>query len=338
MAQADSAKKVARAAKAGGGPTRSQRNISWGYYASLAAVAVVGVVAIVGSSLGRPDNNVPPYFDDPQRKGELAAAIREAVSKHGQSSEQVKKAIAARDAYLSNTHWHMAYAIYDCTQKKGSEFLAPLNGNSDPDPRGIHAHDDGLIHIHPFVASASGDNAVMKEFFKATGLDVSRDRIEIPAKEASANGVPATKARTIKTDTKCSDGTTGIIRAVRFTSLTDTKGEDVTERFADIRLKSNQSIVFALAPKDREIPPPPSIKALEAPSDLVAADASAATGTADSTGSAESTAAGSAPAPSSTVVQIGSGGTVAVGAATTAPAKSAATTAPATPAPSTTKG
>ncbi len=62
---------------------------------------------------------------------------------HGEDSPEVKAAIAARDEYLQNVHWHMAYAIYDCTQKKGSEYLPPLNGTEDPDPRGIHAHDDG---------------------------------------------------------------------------------------------------------------------------------------------------------------------------------------------------
>jgi hypothetical protein len=331
MATADSAKKVARAAKAGGGPTRSQRNISWGYYGSLIAVAVVGLVAIIGSSIGRSIDDTPPYAADPERSGELERAIREAVRKHGQNSDQVKAAIAARDAYARDTHWHMAYAFYDCSQPKGKEWLTPMNGEQDPDPRGIHAHDDGLIHIHPFVQSASGKNAVMNEFFKATGLSVNRDRIKIPAKdESSQNKLPAVKERTLESGTKCSDGSTGIIRAVRFDSQDDTTGSDVTERIQDIRLKPDQGIVFALAPKGRTIPAPPSMASLAAPSDLVAPGVTPAGGesTSDSAGGAATTVAGAATttAAGTATTKAGSATTVAAGAAATsvAPSTSAA--------------
>ncbi len=127
--------------------------------------------------------------------------------------------------------------------------------------------------------------------------------------------MPAAKARTLETGTKCSDGTTGVIRAVRFDNQTDTTGEDVTERFADIRLKADQSIVFALAPKERTIPAPPSVANLAAPSDLVAADGSAPADGATGAGTAST-----APGASTTVVKIGANDTVAVGGTTTTPA------------------
>jgi hypothetical protein len=318
----DSARKVARAAKAGGGPTRSQRNVSWGYYGSLIAVAVVGTVAVVASTVTRETDNTPPYVGGSDRAGELATKVREAVRKHGAESKQAQAAVTEQQNYQRDSHWHMAYAVYDCSQKKGQEFLPPVNGESDPDPRGIHAHADGLIHIHPFVQSAAGKKAVMNEFFKATGFSADREQIKIPAKDASSTGVPATKARTIKEGTKCADGKTGEIRAVRFDSPTDTTGKEIAERYSDIRLLADEIVVFALAPKDFKIPVPPSARNLAAPSDLV-----------DATANAEG-------ATSSTVAATGSSTSVAAGASTTvAPsttAGSATTSAPATTAAATT--
>ena len=49
-------------------------------------------------------------------------------------------------------HWHTAYGVYVCDE------LSPVmfpNDSSD-NRTGIHTHGDGLIHIHPFVSSVTG--------------------------------------------------------------------------------------------------------------------------------------------------------------------------------------
>jgi hypothetical protein len=334
MASADSAKKVARAAKAGGGPTRSQKNVSWGYYGSLIAIAAVGIAAIGGSIAGRATDGSAPYVADSDKGGELNKDIRDAVKKYGRESKETKAAVAALDDFQVNSHWHMAYAIWDCTQDKGKEWLPPINGEQDPDPRGIHAHADGLIHIHPFTTSASGKKALMSEFFKATGLNVTNTEIKIPAKEASQDGlVPAAKARTLKTNTKCKDGKNGVIRVVRLNDQADTTPGAVGERPKDIRLKLNETVIFALAPADAKIPVPAATKALLNPSDVIAATpgasapitipadaiADAEVGTPTTAAGTATTAAGTATTAAGTATTKAAGtATTAAGAATTA--------------------
>src|SRR6476619_3770453 len=51
-------------------------------------------------------------------------------------------------------HWHAAYGVYLCDQ-----FAPPITDTRDP--KGIHTHGDGIIHIHPFVRSSSGNNATL---------------------------------------------------------------------------------------------------------------------------------------------------------------------------------
>jgi hypothetical protein len=326
MASADSAKKVARAAKAGGGPTRSQKNVSWGYYGSLIAIAVVGIAAIGGSIRGRGSDGSAPYAADSKKTGELSKEVRDAVKKFGRESKETKAAVAALDDYQLNSHWHMAYAVWDCTQPKGKEWLPPVNGEADPDPRGIHAHADGLIHIHPFTTSASGKKAVMSEFFKATGLNVTSEEIKIPAKGASSDGlVPAAKARTLKTGTKCTDGKKGVIRVVRLNDQADTTPGVVGERPKDIRLKLNETVIFALAPADAKIPVPAATKALLNPSDVVSATPGAEIPVsipAEAVADAEAATAGT---PTTAKAAAGSATTAKAGSATTAKAGSATT-------------
>ena len=49
-----------------------------------------------------------------------------------------------------------------------------------PDPGGIHTHQDGVIHIHPFQTATTGRNARLSDFFGQTGLEVTSSKIELP--------------------------------------------------------------------------------------------------------------------------------------------------------------
>ena len=76
-----------------------------------------------------------------------------------------------RDAQPEPTlqdHWHSAYGIYDCAS---DSFLAQFQ--SEFDPEGIHSHQDGLIHIHPFSDGVTGKKAVMGVFLDAMGASLS---------------------------------------------------------------------------------------------------------------------------------------------------------------------
>ncbi|MFP5326460.1 MAG: hypothetical protein ACLGHT_03130 [Acidimicrobiia bacterium] len=55
-------------------------------------------------------------------------------------------------------HWHAAYTIAEC-----GEFRPALTSAAQ-DRLGIHTHEDGLIHIEPFLDGAAGTNAKLRLF------------------------------------------------------------------------------------------------------------------------------------------------------------------------------
>lgn len=146
-------------------------------------------------------------------------------------------------------HWHAAYAVYDC-----DTFLQPFLSISDPD--GIHSHQDGVIHIHPWNSSATGSDARLDIFFESMGARVTDDEISAP-------GIGVLEA-----GSEC-DGETTIIRAARFRwsgSLDEDGGlsdqylfvEDFTDDFGDIQLlEDREAFTIARVPASAEIPPPP---------------------------------------------------------------------------------
>ncbi len=157
---------------------------------------------------------------------------------------------------VGSDHWHSAYAVYDCDR-----FLPAFTSAADPD--GIHSHQDGVIHIHPWNSSASGEDARLDVFFEAMGVRVSDDEISGP-------GIGVLEA-----GSDC-NGEPTIIRAVRFERLAPeeidpedddalaslaglyTPAEEFTDDFNDIRLLEDlEAFTFARVPATSEVPPPP---------------------------------------------------------------------------------
>lgn len=129
-------------------------------------------------------------------------------------------------------HWHAAYDTSLC-----GELVPPIEDQRDP--KGIHTHSDGIIHIHPFVRSAAGDNAVLSEFTDAIDMTLTDDSLRVPGGELYEEG-----------ETEC-DGEPGIVQV-----LVD--GEVVTEGIPDIRLEDRQLITIAFAPRGADLPSPRS--------------------------------------------------------------------------------
>ena len=200
MGRASSSKKVARAASTGGGRT-ARGSRPLGWYAAIAVVTILGVAGIVLSRA--------------EYRQELAAGADGTAP------------VANQD------HWHAAYGIYAC-----DEFLPALT--DERDPKGIHSHADGIIHIHPFVRSAAGRNATLAVFADATGLELSVDRIEVPGGETYEAG-----------EDKCG-GKDAIVQV-------KVNGDEVvTEEVSNIKLNDGDAITIAFAPKGAELPEPPS--------------------------------------------------------------------------------
>jgi hypothetical protein len=219
MGKASSNKKVARAAKAGGGRARAagERNIL--FPTALAAVVILGVLLVV-------------YARDER------------------SAEALEAPLAFED------HWHSAYCIYVCDDFVPDlpEFTAPQNG-------GNHTHGDGLLHIHPFSPARAGENATLVNFFGDAGEvlgggdELGEDSLGVPGGETYVEG-----------EDSC-DGVEGnpIVQvAVWDTAFAAAEGEDpdrvVTEDFESIRFEDDgMAFTIAFAPRDAELPAPPSL-------------------------------------------------------------------------------
>lgn len=146
-------------------------------------------------------------------------------------------------------HWHAAYAVYDCDR-----YLNPFTSTSDPD--GIHSHQDGVIHIHPWNSSATGNDARFEVFFDAMGVRVTDDEISGP-------GIGVLEA-----GSDC-NGEPTVIRAARFAwsgeilpdaPLTDqySLSEEFTDDFKEIQLLGDrEAFTIARIPAGATIPPPP---------------------------------------------------------------------------------
>lgn len=159
-------------------------------------------------------------------------------------------------------HWHSAYGIYDCA----TDSLQPtFTSNFDPD--GIHSHNDGLIHIHPFTASVTGEAATMSVFFDAMGAEVTVDGI------VAENG----EFEPLEAGVEC-DGETAIIQVARWNNAAAAQAgeppdEIFTDDFGDILfLGDGEAFMIARAPEGADLPAPGNIPALAEVSPLLAFD------------------------------------------------------------------
>lgn len=141
-------------------------------------------------------------------------------------------------------HFHNAFGIYLCDQ-----FIEPLP-DPGPDTTGIHSHSDGLIHIHPYLQSSAGTNAVISKFFEMVDLQASADLVELP------RNIPG-KFKTWKSGTSSCEGPGNHAAIGRWVLLEyppkaglKTEPEVHTEGFADLPLRTDgQAWTLAFLPE-----------------------------------------------------------------------------------------
>lgn len=71
------------------------------------------------------------------------------------------------------SHWHAAYVVRIC-----NDVLEPFPDGYDSD--GVHTHDDGLIHIHPYEADAGYGNARLGRFLDSVGIELATGELTLP--------------------------------------------------------------------------------------------------------------------------------------------------------------
>lgn len=142
-------------------------------------------------------------------------------------------------------HWHSAYGIYLC------DSFAPQLADAKGDAVGVHTHNDGLIHIHPFSSIATGDDARLEDFFTEVDLKVKDDSIEMPNGETYTNGDDC-------------NGEPGEVKLAVWDQAADAEPSEIlTENHDSARLaKNGQAYVLAFVPEGTEIPKPPTVGGL----------------------------------------------------------------------------
>ena len=235
--QKDASRAVRRAARTAeqSGAAKRFRRPSLGFPAIIAIIVVLGVALVA-----------------------FAANNRETAARPRQNED----------------HWHSPYAVWDCVNGGTADdpIFEPVF-DSSRDEEGIHSHQDGVIHIHPFFDRTAGRNAQVRAFMREMGGTISEEGIEMP--DGRILGIE--EERTIvdeegnpvldedgneQTETvpvEC-DGDPVIIQIARWHRSSQLERDPViyTEDLEDVRFLADQeAFVFARAPEGADIPPPP---------------------------------------------------------------------------------
>ncbi len=314
-------KKVARAARAGGGPVKRSRRRLDSFTITVVGIIFGGVALIGGSVYGRRILESAPFVGTREQRTDGGETVRTGpyVSKKLRAAEADlktlldakkpdQKKVAAAEKKLeelsSDTHWHSAYGIFQC-----DKYLEPIDGTEFADPVGLHSHDDGLLHIHPFLLRVSGRKARLGIWMESAYLTASSKQLKFPTpgKRGSTGRVSVpSDFVTLKAKSTCQDKKGKAIPAqislYVWDSVNDKSASVYSAGLGDVRVGENQVYAFVIAPKGTKIPKPPSIAALDKPSDVVSPLASTAEAPLSATGASTTIPAASSTSAGSTTV------------------------------------
>ena len=204
-----------------------------------------------------------------------------------------------------NDHWHAAYGFYLCDswyQLEGNLEERNSQGqfiNTNFLRTGIHSHDDGVIHWHPYTARAVGRNATFGVFLETYEVELTNDSLRFPSATAlAANsdfppqfGFNAVQEY-IEGETQC-DGEDAEVSVKAWGSFTDTDGgRRFISNMDEVHI-DNDGMVFAVYftadETDQPMPPwaqnLPQLGAVDSlqvrPEDLLQSDSSTGGSTPD---------------------------------------------------------
>lgn len=184
---------------------------------------------------------------------------------------------AARPHPRLGDHFHSAFAIYRCDN------FMPNPNDVKEDRLGIHSHGDGLIHIHPFSNSVTGERATLAVWGDQVGISFGDDEVRY-------------RQVVLRNGDTCG-GRKATLKMAIWSSPTATKPRIITRGFGAHKLGTGgELITLALVPDGVDIPQPPSKAELENPSDLEPTTLPSLPTTAPA-GEATTTAPGAAPSP-----------------------------------------
>ncbi len=193
-------------------------------------------------------------------------------------ARQSRPSVDASGAPQQSDHWHHAYGFYLCDTWFKLEGDAEQQGTENftqYQRTGIHSHDDGLIHWHPFSSAAVGSNATLGVFLDTYGVELTNSKLTFPENQETAirdqfaAADPPNEELVARDDVlvwedgdDCTiDGSdrNSELKVVVWNNFTDTDdGTTYIADFDNIRLDRDQMVVaIAFVPDDTDVSMPP---------------------------------------------------------------------------------
>jgi hypothetical protein len=245
MGKASSAKKVARAARAGGSKRSGQRR-PMGFPIAIAAVLVLGLVLVLFAR-DRRDANAFPRANEDHVHSAYDTYVCVPDTGAPASTPTTPAAGEPGDSTTTTSTTAPTSTTVAAPADAPGEYLAPFT-DATQDALGIHTHGDGLIHIHPFTDSAAGRKATLGLFLDQVGVSMTNDTLSLPTGQTYTEGV-----------TKCQGGRDGELQVAKWNNVNDAAqgkkpNEIFTSGFDQIRLGADNSFTIAFMPPGSTIP------------------------------------------------------------------------------------
>lgn len=145
-------------------------------------------------------------------------------------------------------HWHAVYGVYDCTLNDGDGGYLPPFLSTD-DEVGIHSHQDGIMHIHPWYDRSDGPEAQVSVFLEAMNVEIDDESITLDTGAVLQEGADC-------------GGEEAVVHLRKWTFDFQVENEDpeiFTEDISSVRFLNDREVyIIAFAPLDAEIPSPPA--------------------------------------------------------------------------------
>jgi len=276
MGKASSAKKVARAARAGGNRRAGQRR-ALGFPLTVFLVVALGLTLVGFARSERITNAEPKVGDHIHAAYSVYTCVPETPAADGSTTTTAPADAATTTSAPAETTTTAAAAPTDASSTTApadgstttvptsttaaagpsttiagegdvpGEFQAPFTDASQ-DVLGIHTHGDGVIHTHPFVSSVAGRSATLGVFFDQVGVQISDNKLTLPSGQVFEEGV-----------TKCQGGKDGQVEIAQWSSATDAAAGKqpnavFTDGFRNIHLSNREAFTIAFMPAGQKIP------------------------------------------------------------------------------------
>src|SRR3954451_2309841 len=272
MGKASSAKKVARAARAGGSRRAGQRR-ALGFPMAVFLVVGLGLTLVFFARSERITNAEPKVGDHIHAAYSVYTCVPDTAAADGSTTTTAPAAASTTTAPAEASPPTTAPADASSTTAPadGSTTTVPPSTTGGPsttiagegdvpgqfqppftdasqDVLGIHTHGDGVIHTHPFVSSVAGRSATLGVFFDQVGVQISDTKLTLANGQSFEEGV-----------TKCQGGKDGIVEIAQWSSATDAAAGKqpnavFTDGFRNIHIENRQAYTIAFLPRGDQIP------------------------------------------------------------------------------------